>query len=182
ACDDREVERAVQQRANRIRRRLRDDADVDAGPFLSKCGDDARQPVVAGVALGREPHDASSAASRLGLQVALEGLDLVQDTARGREDSFACRRQDHAATCTNEEGGTDAAFELAQLVAESGLRKVKSPSRAGLTARLGNRGDESEVPEIEVEWASSIVVGSHETPSRSECQECGKLLVEWQRG
>ena len=50
------------------------------------------------------------------------------------------------------------AFELAELMAEGGLREVEPPGRAGLSAGFGDRGDESEVSEVEVQRPRELVV------------------------
>ena len=72
----------------------------------------------------------------------------------------------------NEQRRPDSAFELAELVTERGLREVEPPSGAGLSTRLGDGGDESEVTQIEVPATKQPSTHGHETI----------VLVEDERG
>lgn len=160
AGHDGEIERSIQQRAHRVRRRFGDDAYIHPRPFLSERGDDCWEPVVARVALGRQSHDARSAGILGGYEVPLEGLDFMENATGGRENSFAHSGEHHATARPDEEWRSESRLQLAELVAECGLGQVQSTRGTCLTTGFRDRGDEPEVSEVDLErpWARAGIV------------------------
>ena len=83
--------------------------------------------------------------------------DVAEHPARGFEHAAARGGQHHPAPEPHEERRVDPRFDVAQLVAEGGLREVQPRGRAGHAAGVGDPGDQLQMADLEVHGRHSSI-------------------------
>ena len=145
---DPDVEIAREQRGNGAAGGLENDADLDSRVRGLELPQRLRQPVVAGVALGREPQQARRL-GRARRHVAGRRAHLFAGAPRGFDPALAGGRRRHALVPPLEERDAERPFGVGQLMRQGGLRQVEAPGGRGERAFLGDREQELEVAKLE---------------------------------
>ena len=128
------------------------DSDVDERMRPAILLQHRRQPVVARVAFGRDAQHAPAVPGQLTDRV-FRLDDRRQHLVGRREQALARRRQRQPLADPKEQRGAEPRFDVAQLMAERGLREVQREAGTRQRARLGDRANQLQVPDFELHAA-----------------------------
>ena len=131
-----------------------------------------RQPVVAGVTLGREPQEPAGSAARAATSRAAAPISSEARRAASIQRSPA--GVGVIRLCPRWKSETaERPLGVGELVGERGLREVEAPGRGSQRALLGHRQQELEVPQLEAPrgpvHTMNISHGTHENNSLFKC-------------
>ena len=155
---DRDVERLLAQRAQRVADGRWNDAELDAGTALAKPLEDGREPVVRGVALGAQSQQLASPDRPPAISVRARSISRKHRTG-GSEQPVARLGGDEPAGPSREQRNANALLERAETVAQRRLRDVERRRGARDGSLVGNGDEHAKLPGLEIHEAAGFEVG-----------------------